>query len=490
MVTLNYLRRFLKFLQPVFHNTSAQNIPVSSELHSFFSELSQTFSSNQKILSSSIDNNERKVITNALGIAGSNFRNKIYEHGFSGTKENISASELLAFVNTSLEFIEHSIKANKRKDNLYHAYNLLSFENDGVTISHLSEMLEGQVAVLSSGLLAADESLQLLDALRQSALYRKDQNSYILYPNKALHKFAEKNSIPPSLVKHSTLLSKMVHDYNTSIIEKDVKGAYHFNGNFKNAGDLAIALDNLGKNYSELAENDKASVLQIFEDVFNHKEFTGRSGTFYAFEGLGSIYWHMVSKLLLAVQETCLRAISQHADKEIVNRLIAHYYEINEGIGVHKSPKVYGAFPITPYSHTPLHKGAQQPGMTGQVKEDILCRMGEFGVNMKNGQLTFDPVLLRRNEFLSEAKETSYVDVLGTKQSIKLEKDSLFFTYCQVPVKYVLSDDERIEIERINGSKDTSKGLILNDADTKLVLQRTGSVKQICVFLNETRFRN
>lgn len=490
MVTLNYLRRFLKFLQPVFQNTSAQNIPVSSELHSFFSELSQTFSSNLKILSSSINNNERKVITNALGIAGSNYRNKIYEHGFYGTKENISANELLAFVNTSLEFIEQSIKANKRKDNLYHAYNLLSFENDGITISHLSEMLEGQVAVLSSGLLAADESLQLLDALRQSALYRKDQNSYILYPNKALHKFAEKNSIPPSLVERSTLLSKMVHDYNTSIIEKDVKGAYHFNGNFKNAGDLAIALDNLGKNYTELSEIDKASVLQIFEDVFNHKEFTGRSGTFYAFEGLGSIYWHMVSKLLLAAQETCLRAISQHADKEIINRLVAHYYEINEGIGVHKSPKVYGAFPITPYSHTPLHKGAQQPGMTGQVKEDILCRMGEFGVNMKNGQLTFDPVLLRRNEFLSEAKETSYVDVLGTKQSIKLEKDSLFFTYCQVPVKYILSDDEHIEIERISGSKDTLKGLILNNADTKLVLQRTGSVKQICVFLNETRFRN
>ena len=34
------------------------------------------------------------------------------------------------------------------------------------------------------------------------------------------------------------------------------------------------------------------------------QSFTGRSGAFYKYEGLGSIYWHMVSKLLVAVQET------------------------------------------------------------------------------------------------------------------------------------------------------------------------------------------
>ena len=60
--------------------------------------------------------------------------------------------------------------------------------------------------------------------------------------------------------------------------------------------------------------------------------------------------------------------------------LLEHYYEINEGIGVHKSPALYGAFPTDPYSHTPAGKGAQQPGMTGQVKEDILSRFGELGV--------------------------------------------------------------------------------------------------------------
>ncbi len=37
---------------------------------------------------------------------------------------------------------------------MYHAYNLMTVENDKeVSISYLSEMLEGQVAVLSAGYL-------------------------------------------------------------------------------------------------------------------------------------------------------------------------------------------------------------------------------------------------------------------------------------------------------------------------------------------------
>ena len=58
-------------------------------------------------------------------------------------------------------------------------------------------------------------------------------------------------------------------------------------------------------------------LLTIFEEVFNHKAFTGRSGTFFGYEGLGSIYWHMVSKLLLAVQENCLIAVQNNESDSI-----------------------------------------------------------------------------------------------------------------------------------------------------------------------------
>ena len=42
-------------------------------------------------------------------------------------------------------------------------------------------MLEGQVAALSSGYLASETALALLEALKASRLYRQDQNSYMMF---------------------------------------------------------------------------------------------------------------------------------------------------------------------------------------------------------------------------------------------------------------------------------------------------------------------
>ena len=64
--------------------------------------------------------------------------------------------QIFKFYKITLQFIDHSIKANKRTDKLYHAYNLMTVKNDNeISISYLPEMLEGQVAVLSSGYLSA-----------------------------------------------------------------------------------------------------------------------------------------------------------------------------------------------------------------------------------------------------------------------------------------------------------------------------------------------
>ncbi len=79
----------------------------------------------------------------ALGEAASLYRNTIYDNRFSGDKESLSKREILAFLDVSAAFMEHSIKANKRKDKLYHAYNLMTINsNDSVSISYLPEMLE------------------------------------------------------------------------------------------------------------------------------------------------------------------------------------------------------------------------------------------------------------------------------------------------------------------------------------------------------------
>ena len=238
--------------------------------------------------------------------------------------------------------------------------------------------------------------------------------------------------------------------------------------------------------FADAAKVDKNLVLQIFEEVFNHKAFTGRSGTFFGYEGLGSIYWHMVSKLLLAVQECAIRAIEENASPEIVGRLLEHFYEINEGIGVHKSPQLYGAFPTDPYSHTPAGRGAQQPGMTGQVKEDILSRFGELGVFVKAGQLSFNPCLLRKEEFLKEPTVFEYLNVQSENQQIALAENSIAFTYCQVPVIYQISDVNKLEVSKKDNKVAHFENLTLDQTTSQKVFGRTGEILQIKVQVKES----
>ncbi len=491
MVTLYYLRRFLNFFDELFKKSTLKKVAISVELAKFFKQVVATFDNNQHLLTDSINDSDRKLILDALGQAASNYRTQIYQHSFSGKKKNVSLKKLQKFVTLSLQFLDHSIEANKKKDNLYHAYNLMTVENDReVSISYLSEMLEGQVAVLSSGYLSSKEALAVLDALKSSKLFRADQYSYILYPNKDLPGFIAKNNIPSKRVAKSKLLKQLVKAGNTQIIEQDVKGQYHFNGNFRNANDLKVQLDQLANSeHGAVVKKDSDLVLQIFEEVFNHKAFTGRSGTFFGYEGLGSIYWHMVSKLQLAVQECCLKAIAAKESKSIIGRLMEHYYEINAGIGVHKSPQLYGAFPTDPYSHTPAGRGAQQPGMTGQVKEDILCRFGELGVFVKGGQLHFQPTLLRKEEFLTAPANFDYVDVTGNNQQLSLAKGSLCFTYCQVPVVYQISVKSGMEVKFQNKQVATFKSPNLDTVTSQQIFERTREIVQIIVKIKETTLK-
>ena len=283
-------------------------------------------------------------------------------------------------------------------------------------------------------------------------------------------------------MQSSALLSDLVEKGNTQIIAKDVRGNYHFNGNFKNANDVAAALEALAATDNfKVTKEDKKQILQIFEEVFNHKAFTGRSGTFFGYEGLGSIYWHMVSKLLYAAQECTVQAIAENAHPEIVQRLLNHCHEINEGIGVHKSPEVYGAFPTDPYSHTPAGKGAQQPGMTGQVKEDVLSRFTELGIRVENGQVYFDAAMLSKSEFLNQEAVFNYIDLNGEEQEIELPENHLAFTYCQVPVVYRLGAEEKIELYHTDGSRTMMKGNAMGKSFSEEVFNRSGALSRIVV---------
>jgi len=491
MVTLYYLRRFMKFFQRVLEGSALESANLSNELIEYYQSVKETLQEFQHLLAKSISDEDKKRIIDRLGHAASEYRQSVYQHGFSGNKKSASLNGLKTFAKLSLDFIEHAIRANQRADKLYHAYNLMTANDTAVSISHLSEMLEGQVAVLSSGYLSPEQALEVLDALKNSALFRDDQYSYLLYPNKDLKGFLKKNSIPESDAQSSELIRQMISDGNTAIVERDIQGAYHFNGNFKNAGDLNAALHALAETkYKALAEKDSGLLSDVFEQVFNHKAFTGRSGTFFSYEGLGSIYWHMVSKLHLAVQECCLKAVAENADLSVTGRLLEHYYEIEAGIGVHKSPELYGAFPTDPYSHTPMHRGAQQPGMTGQVKEDILVRFGALGVFADKGKLSFNPCLLRKGEFLEQVQTFEYVNIRGEKKQLSLNAGTLCFTCCQVPVVYDIQDKARLEVVLTNGKSLTADSLELDSEISGHIFQRNGVVEKILVSIEAHTLKN
>jgi hypothetical protein len=491
MVTLYYLRRFLSYFSQRLSQIEKKDVYVSTELAIFFDKLNTIFENHQNLLEGPFSNADRRIVVDALSHAGSDFRDTVYEYGFSGRKTLKKVDEISKFMHLSLFYFDHTIRANKRADDLFHAYNLLTIHrHQEMSLDHLSEMLEGQVAVISSGYLNSGETLRLLDALRASELYRADQNSYVLYPDRGLPGFLNKNIIPPDLLARSVLLQSLIEKNNQQIVIRDVNGQSHFNGSFKNAGDLNDALTGLESgDFREWAIKDRNLILNIFENVFNHKSFTGRSGTFFAYEGLGSIYWHMVSKLYLAVQEACLRAINNREESTLTDRLVAHFYEVGNGIGIHKSPELYGAFPTDPYSHTPLHRGAQQPGMTGQVKEDILVRFGELGIQMKDGIIHFRPTILRRSEFLKSHAKAHFFNVFNIPVSFQLEAGMLAFTYCQVPVIYCLSTRAALDVYYSDGARSAFDGSSLDLQTSQKIFQRTGEILKIHVFIEEESLR-
>jgi len=488
MVTLYYLRRFMNFWAEQFSQLNIQEIAVSEEVKTMFEQTFKIFAENAALLKTGFSDEERKRITDSLGVAGSDYRNSVYTKSFSGKKESLSVKSLSEFTLLGLDYLDQSIKVNRRNDGLYHAYNLISFTEKGISIRHLYEMLEGQVAVLSSGYLSVEESLDVLNALKASSMFRSDQYSYLLYPDRQLPLFVQKNNIPVSKVKSSKLLSKLIAENESSILKADELGNFHFNGSFRNAMVLEKALNKLDADkYASLLSEEKETILAIYEELFDHQSFTGRSGTFYGYEGLGSIYWHMVAKLLLAAQECFFKAVNEGADPITIGKLKDHYYEIKAGIGLSKSPELYGAFPTDAYSHTPGNAGAQQPGMTGQVKEDFLSRMLELGVHIENGEIGFRFSLINPDEFLKQNSVFEYFDLKGEKKQITLNAGQLGFTFCQVPIVYTVSSETCITITKTDKSRITIAGNTLNKEWSTNLFERDGSIRQIEVSIQNPK---
>ncbi len=168
------------------------------------------------------------------------------------------------------------------------------------------------------------------------------------------------------------------------------------------------------------------------------------------------------------------------APRQVQDALLGALEDIRSGLGHAKTPEEFGAFPTDAYSHTPRGRGARQPGMTGQVKEDLLIRWHELGLRWRGGELALRPDLVADREWLSEPGELEYVDVAGRLRQVPLGADTLALTWCQTPLVYHRDGPREV---RMTGTVPPDRaGVDPPGSSCQELMARTGSITRIDVY--------
>ena len=453
MVTLYQLERYLGFLTGLLVDDREAPLALSRGVQTWLEAVTAALVEADPGAAAA-DPAARRSLLDALGAAGAAHRDHL-DAGFDTTPEKIDIAEVERLLTASRAHLQATIGAARREDGLYHAYNLVSFPGDDMAVvEHLSPMLEGQVAVLGTTALGAREVADLVDALFASALYRADQDSFLLYPVPDRPGFLERNTVPEQWESKNPMLTELAGG-PAAILRRDEAGRLHFRADLTNAEALRAALEEVG-----CPPEEQAAVEEVYEALFHHHAFTGRSGGMHGYEGIGSIYWHMVAKLLLAVQERTIE-VEDGDDAALHARLVAAYQRLRDGLGFRKDPATYGAFPTDCYSHTPAHAGAQQPGMTGQVKEEVLTRAGELGLRLAGGRLSLGSPLLPDAQL--------WTDLTGGEAGFEA-------TVCATPVRVLVGPQDEVRITDADGEVHGRAGRSLTPEETAAVLDRDGSI--------------
>ena len=120
----------------------------------------------------------------------------------------------------------------------------------------------------------------------------------------------------------------------------------------------------------------------------------------------------MISKLILAAQDVAWNASDDHREQLI---------EALPGLscGRTRNPQEPRALRRVPVRSVLAHDGPRRrpaAGLTGQVKEDVLGRLGECGVHVAESRLGFRGGLSRFVEPVEEPTEFRYVDAAGSRE--------------------------------------------------------------------------
>lgn len=461
VVTSSYVLRYLRFLSREFARWEGDRLNLSKALQEALVSLAKGMSDPRWKAEQGMSARDRFELAEMNGRAVEHYRKAVA--GEAGRERtSIEMADLQGMVSTVMEVFTTLLRRNVRDDGLWHSYNILEIdpETRSMEIRMLPLMLEGQVAVLSSGLLSGEEGVALLEKLAVSDLKSKRHPTYLLYPDRELPRFLEMNRIEERAVNEVPRLAEMTAAGDERLVFKDGSGVLRFQDSLVNGYALAEKLNEIG-----VSEEERRAIEGLYEQVFQHRSFTGRSGSMFGYEGLGCVYWHMVSKLMYAAQEVVFQVFEEVGAGALAGRAIQCYFGVQSGLGFRQKPEQFGAFPAEPYSHSQGRRGAQQPGLTGQVKEGILCRLGELGITLHNGCLAFQPRLLRREEFSA---------------------GELTFTHARTPVVYRLDEELTEPLARVFASGGGSReypGGQLDPATTRKVLYEDGAIERIEVFV-------
>ncbi len=451
MVTLYHLERYLDVVASLAAEASDDVVPMSVPVAAWLEELRAVLDDTDPVVS---DDAARRRVVDRLGQAATAYRAATAGQ-FDATQVEVEVDAVRALLERALAHLHATMAANRREDGLVHSYNLLSLPEGEAVVGHLPAMLEGQVAVLATSAMHATDTIALVEAMFASTLHRKDLGTFLLYPADIPPAFLDGNTIGDDAEQRVPALRRLAADGPPGIVEADHTGALHFGPDMANATVLRGAMA-----ATDLGPDEVDAVVEVYEELFEHHAFTGRSSGMFGYEGLGSVYWHMVSKLLLAVQEQHDRAVDAGADAETLAALQATYRRVRDGLGSRKDPATFGAIPTDCYSHSPSHAGAQQPGMTGQVKEEVLARSGELGLRLTGGRLVTMPPLLPLDELLDDD---------GTARC----------TVCATPVTITRADTDEVVVTRADGTVERRDGDALTAEETAALLGRTGELTAI-----------
>ncbi len=451
MVTLYYLHGYLKTLLGVLERHPEGTISISKTTTEWLMELGDAFTRNDPQACSTNDQKRRSLL-DELGAIGTRHRARA-SSSFDTAPADLAVDEVVESLSAALSHLAHTISLARTNDGLFASYNVVSFPtDDSASVGNLGPMLEGQVAIISSGALSSSESLEVIDALFSSDMYRPDQDSFMLYPVKQLPGFLDKNTIPGGHPLLGPLADQLIA---ANVLIQDHLGMLHFAPGMTNDDDVVTALDSIA-----IADGARTAVRSTYEQLFNHHAYTGRSGSMYGYEGIGSIFWHMVGKLLVGVQESYWRAVEGSEAPEVIDELRSAYLRVRAGLGFQKDPATFGAIPTDCYSCSPAHSGAQQPWMTGTVKEGIIARFGELGLRVADGCISMVPGLLDADELVGPS---------GTGE----------FSYCGVPFLVKFGQSESVELRR-SGEWDVPRpGLTLDRPTSRSIFGRTAEVQAV-----------